>query len=340
MRSIPEISVVMSVYNGEKYLDEAIESILNQTYTNFEFIIINDGSKDRSLEIIEYYKNKDERIVIISRENKGLIVSLNEGIEKAKGKYIARMDADDICFSTRFEEQLKYMKENKLDLCGSWVQPFDKKIVHNLWTYPEHHSDIVFRSFFISSFAHPSVMIKKNIFSKLKYENEVAEDYKLWCDIMLSGAIVGNIQKVLLKYRLHENQITLTKSKELRESSNNISLQFARKLKNKVVPLVKEIQEIQEYNSTEKFKKILIKFLKFTKKYNIKDSNTIYIIKRIYTNASPKNPMIYLAYTNVTKNYEKDLKEEFILFVKSFIFVGGESSFYQFLKILKKMMKV
>ncbi|HIP11775.1 MAG TPA: glycosyltransferase family 2 protein, partial [Arcobacter sp.] len=102
----PMVSVLLSVYNGEKYLDEAIESILNQTYQDFEFIIINDGSTDKSLEIIEKYKKEDNRIVVISRENKGLIYSLNEGISQAKGKYIARMDADDISLATRFEEQV------------------------------------------------------------------------------------------------------------------------------------------------------------------------------------------------------------------------------------------
>ena len=109
----PKISVVMSVYNGQDYLDEAIQSILKQTYKDFEFIIINDGSIDKSLEIIEKYKQQDERIVLISRENKGLIASLNEGIEKARGKYIARMDADDISLPNRFEEQLKIMENDK-----------------------------------------------------------------------------------------------------------------------------------------------------------------------------------------------------------------------------------
>ena len=95
------ISVILPVYNGEKYLKESIESILNQTYTNFEFIIIDDGSKDSSLEIIKEYEKEDERIIVISRENKGLVASLNEGIATAKGKYIARMDADDVSLSER-----------------------------------------------------------------------------------------------------------------------------------------------------------------------------------------------------------------------------------------------
>ena len=105
----PMISVVMPVYNAEKYLDEAIKSILVQTCKDFEFIIINDGSNDKSLEIIEKYNIQDERIVLINRENRGLIASLNEGIEKTKGRYIARMDADDISLPDRFEKQIEFL---------------------------------------------------------------------------------------------------------------------------------------------------------------------------------------------------------------------------------------
>ncbi len=96
----------MPVYNAEKYLRESIESILNQTYKNFEFIIINDGSTDYSLKIINEYYKKDCRIKIISRENKGLVYSLNEGISIAKGEYIARMDGDDVCNLDRLENKL------------------------------------------------------------------------------------------------------------------------------------------------------------------------------------------------------------------------------------------
>ena len=109
----------------ENSTPQLYESILNQTYKDFELIIINDGSADNSLEIIEKYKQLDKRIVVISRENKGLIKSLNEAIEQSKGSYIARMDADDISLPTRFEEQLKFMKDEKLDMCGSWVEPFE-----------------------------------------------------------------------------------------------------------------------------------------------------------------------------------------------------------------------
>ena len=116
----PLVSVVLSVYNAEKHIVEAIESILTQSYKNFEFIIIDDGSTDGSLEIIKSYD--DERIILISRENKGLIASLNEGIEQAKGKYIARMDADDISLSSRFEEQVTFMEmHEEVGICGTTI---------------------------------------------------------------------------------------------------------------------------------------------------------------------------------------------------------------------------
>lgn len=189
----------MSVYNGEKYLDEAIESILKQTYKDFEFIIINDGSTDRSLEIIKKYKNQDNRIVLISRENKGLISSLNEGIEKSNGKYVARMDADDISLPERFETQIEFMETNK-DVCGTNIQLFNDDKIFKVWNYPEKDYEIKF----MTAFAHPTVIMRKEIFKSLKYDDcKDAEDYKLWCDIAIHNYKIGNLNKVLLKYRYH-----------------------------------------------------------------------------------------------------------------------------------------
>ncbi|WP_209299734.1 glycosyltransferase family 2 protein [Escherichia coli] len=107
------ISVVMPVYNSEKYLAEAIQSILNQTHKNFELICINDGSTDKSQEIIEYFSSRDARIVVINQPNKGVVSSLNLAISLAKYDYIARMDADDISHPTRLDKQIRYMTSNK-----------------------------------------------------------------------------------------------------------------------------------------------------------------------------------------------------------------------------------
>jgi glycosyltransferase involved in cell wall biosynthesis len=203
------ISVILPVYNGEKYLKESIESILNQTYTNFEFIIINDGSKDSSLEIIREYEKEDERIVVVSRENKGLIATLNEGIEKAKGKYIARMDQDDISLPERFERQIKVIKNNNIMVCGTYTKIIDEdgKYIKD-GIVPTQHDEIVKKLLECTNpLFHPTVMFKK--FDNIFY-NELAhncEDYELWLKYTEIGKI-ENLPEYLLKYRIELNSIT------------------------------------------------------------------------------------------------------------------------------------
>ena len=217
----PEISVVMPAYNAEKYIEEAIQSILDQSFKDFEFIIINDGSADNTLNLVQEFQKKDDRIVLIDRENMGLVHSLNEGISKSKGEYIARMDADDISLENRFIEQLKFMKSNSVDICGSSVQLFTGKNDIKVWSYPLLDRDIKFSLLFSCTFAHPGVMMRRRIFSSLRYRDcKYAEDYRLWVDAALSKFKMANINKVLLKYRLHENQVscknlTLQKSQSL-----------------------------------------------------------------------------------------------------------------------------
>jgi glycosyltransferase involved in cell wall biosynthesis len=211
----------MSVYNSEKYLEEAIESILAQTYTNFEFIIINDGSTDGSLNIIQEYMKNDKRIVLITRENKGLPYSLNEGIEKAKGKYIARMDADDISLPTRFEEQVKFMEENQdIGVCGTWAEVFGDNRKNELLRHPTIHEELKVRLLFSVCFAHPTVMIRKIILDKynLKYNIEYvnAQDYELWSRVSAVTKL-ANISKILLRYRVVNDSITVIANNEKKE---------------------------------------------------------------------------------------------------------------------------
>ena len=156
----PAISVLMSVFNSDKYLHEAIDSILKQTFTDFEFIIINDASTDSSVNIIKSYN--DIRIVLIENEtNIGLTNSLNKGIKRATGKYIARMDADDIALPFRFAEQFSFMELHaEIGICGTWVETFNEKGKIVVWDYPETHEKIICRQFFNVGFAHPTVMFR------------------------------------------------------------------------------------------------------------------------------------------------------------------------------------
>jgi len=217
----PLVSVVMSVYNAEKYLDESIQSILSQTYSNFEFIIINDGSTDESLEIIERYAEKDNRIIVISRENRGLIASLNEGIKKAKGKYIARMDADDISMPTRFEKQVEFMEKNKhIGICGTAVIGFGEDMKESIWKLSTKSSALKTQLLFSSCFAHPSVMMRKEVLvqNTLLYNQEFlhVEDYALWVELAKITEF-ANLSQPLLRYRVLKNSITRVADKNHQE---------------------------------------------------------------------------------------------------------------------------
>lgn len=225
-KTSPLVSVVMSVYNGEKYLREAIESILNQTFTDFEFIIINDGSTDDTLKIIKSYK--DLRIVLIDRENKGLVASLNEGINVARGKYIARQDADDWSVNTRLAKQVEYLEGNsEAVVVGSWITIIDDKStargVHRLYT---EDIDIKRELLLRSPFAHGSIMAVK---SKLParygiYDDKFypAEDYALWSELSQCG-VMYNLAKPLYSYRDNFLGISQTNTAKQKEAAKLIS---------------------------------------------------------------------------------------------------------------------
>lgn len=238
MKMNPLISVIMPVYNSEKYLNEAIESILNQTFSNFEFIIINDGSTDQSLEIIYQYKNQDDRIVLINRENRGLINSLNEGIEKATGKYIARMDADDISLPLRFEKQIELMENKKADICGCHYH-----LINEEGRYIDNHIVPLSQNSFLyylcltPPFAHPSVMIRKDFFDQkqLTYGNTsylAAEDYALWIELWQNNAKFENVDTFLFLYREINNSLSKRNLINIKNDTFNINKQFIANTKN------------------------------------------------------------------------------------------------------------
>lgn len=200
----PLISVVMSVYNGEKYLREAIDSILNQTFKNFEFIIINDGSTDRSLEIIQSYN--DDRIRLINQENTGLAKALNNGIGISKSDFIARMDADDIAYPERIQKQYKFLLNNPdYIIVGSNAKTIDKDGYFvrnsNLVTTDEGMKEMLPNTPFI----HPSVMFRKNCFYKAgkypEYMFNFGEDLILFNRMAKYGKF-ANLSENLIQYRV------------------------------------------------------------------------------------------------------------------------------------------
>lgn len=264
MNNNSTVSVVMSVYNAELYLEDAIESILSQTYKDFEFVIINDGSTDKSLEIIEKYKKQDQRIVLISRENKGLVVSLNEGIDLSKGEFIARMDADDISFPERFEKQIKFMDNHALDICGGHFLLIDDKAkVNGLNVIPISHEMCTLSLLFKVPFAHPSVMIRKSFLdnNSLKYgqsKYQIAEDLDLWVRMHKCGAKFGNVNNVILKYRMLDDSLSRVNNSLVLHDSKSIFKQFRKDNCNIASHIVKD-SSLQTLNTEEK--SLLVRYI-------------------------------------------------------------------------------
>lgn len=223
----PTISVVMPVYNAKPFLGEAIESILGQTYKDFEFIIINDGSTDGSKKIIESYAKKDKRIVVINQKNHGLVYSLNKGIAMAKGKYIARMDSDDISYPMRLERQLRIINSRQgVIVVGATYEAIDEEGNKlGITVVSTVDEDIKRELFCRCPFAHGSVLIDKNAIKKVNgYLQRVpVEDYDLWIRLSSEGKFY-NTKEILFAYRINKNSISHNnEQRQKRETRSLIS---------------------------------------------------------------------------------------------------------------------
>lgn len=225
------VSVIMPVFNSEKFLKASITSIIKQSYINFELIIINDGSTDESEKIIKSFN--DTRIVYLKNEkNLKIAKSLNIGISHAKGKYIARMDADDIAHLDRLRIQFNFMEANTdVDVCGSWITSFYENESPRLIKYPIQHEEIKIRLIFECPVAHPTVFAKRSFFEEKNYnENYIpAEDYKLWGDAIEKYKF-HNIPIPLLAYRAHADQTSYQKQSIQARITESIKMEILERL--------------------------------------------------------------------------------------------------------------
>lgn len=229
----PIISVIMPVYNADEYLSASIESILNQTYKNFEFIIINDGSTDNSEKIICSYN--DKRIKYIKYDsNLGYVARLNYGLSIASGTFIARMDADDISKPERLEKQLNFLNLNpSIALVGSCYEKIKDNINLGFKKQQQKPYQLKFRLLFGSNIAHPTVMFRRELIDLNRYfyksEFSPAEDYELWTRLVMEFELY-NMPISLLYYRIHSNQISKTKSKIQRENFRRAHASYVKSL--------------------------------------------------------------------------------------------------------------
>jgi glycosyltransferase involved in cell wall biosynthesis len=238
---MPHISVLMPVYNGERYLREAIESVLKQTFQDFEFLIINDGSQDDSDMIIQSFHDKRIRY-LINEKNLGLPKTLNKGLAAAQSPFIARFDCDDIMHPERLEKQCRFMKENPdVGVCGSAVQLIGK---NQQWDFPEDDDQIQPTLLFECCIMHPSVIMRSSILHRydIKYDEDIVpygEDYDMWVRIAQHTAL-HNLKTPLLNLRHHEGQMTTRFANQIHNPAIAVKKQLLNRLG--IQPTLAELQ--------------------------------------------------------------------------------------------------
>ncbi len=209
----PEVSVLVSCYNGDRWLSEAIDSVLAQNFEDFELILIDDGSTDDTWSIIQSYCVRDRRVVAISKKNTGLADSLNVGLAQAKGNWIARLDQDDLCEPTRLDEQINFVRNNPdVVLLGTGFLEFGKKGVIRTHIYPSSHRKLVRRLERSQGFfPHSSAFYRADVVRQVGGYNlriRWADDWRLWLELSLRGKIT-TLPKPLVRIRKHSDQMSL-----------------------------------------------------------------------------------------------------------------------------------
>jgi glycosyl transferase family 2 len=238
MPSNPMVSVVMSVFNGERFLREAMDSILDQRFRDFEFIVVDDGSTDRSASILDSYSKRDPRVTVCHKENSGLIESLNRGCLLAQGKYIARMDADDISVGDRLMWQVDFMEKHPhvavLGGAVEWIDAEGKSL--GTLRHPVEDGEIKSALLHDNVILHPTVIMQREAFVAAGgYRTAVvaAEDYDLWLRIAEHFQL-ANLEAIVLKYRIHPSQISVTKRRQ--QTLSALAVQVSASLRRRGIP--------------------------------------------------------------------------------------------------------
>lgn len=230
MPNYPAVSVLMPVFNAGAYLSEAITSVLDQTYRDFELIIINDGSTDTTLNILSAFST-DKRIRVINNDiNLGLVATLNKGLSECKGIFIARMDADDICDLRRIERQVRFLNENlEISIVGGAIRFFHNIVQPYTFHFPTTHDAIHASILFFCPLAHPAIMFRRTLIDNglIRFDNNYrhAEDYHLWSRL-LPQIKTANLPELVLHYRLHNSQVSSNQSNK----QYNVSLQVRKEI--------------------------------------------------------------------------------------------------------------
>ena len=245
MNKSPKISLIMSVYNGEDYLSEAIDSVINQSFTDWELIIINDCSTDGTGGILGKYESQDARIKVHTNEvNLRLPSSLNKALELANGKYIARMDADDICLPDRLQKQYDFMEKNSdVALSSCRFMTLKNGVVSSGGCGAKVDFESIKALLLVTNpILHPGIIAKADVIKRLGYDKNFTctEDMELWTRFVLAGEKVQILPEYLMIYRLHDKQITETTLEKQKTEIAAVQRNYLAKL---LEPMSKETEE-------------------------------------------------------------------------------------------------
>jgi glycosyltransferase involved in cell wall biosynthesis len=331
----PLISVIMPVYNGERFIRETIDSVLNQTYQNFEFIIVNDGSVDSTQQIINSYD--DKRIISLNlSRNQGVSSARNMGTDSSRGEFIAFCDADDLYDPGRLQTQLDFLTSNPtVDVCGSYFIVFEngREI---LIKHPITDQEIKEYFFTGNCIGQPSVMGKSSVFRKYKYDPELqaSEDYDLWARMATGGVVFANLPYPLVQYRLHPAQASKIKGKLLHITSKIVCTNYALAYLNNNI--------ISEYSKVEKtsiadFRKFIAELSAACDKKS-RDMNTFRpLIALQYKKLDRLGIRSFATLKLISAKYHIDFPAKYLLniFLLGFIRVNRNSSLFDTLTKLK-----
>ncbi|MBU3822746.1 glycosyltransferase family 2 protein [Flavobacteriaceae bacterium XHP0103] len=332
------VSIIMSAYNASAYIQEAIDSVINQSYTNWELIVIDDGSTDSTASIIKKNVSKDHRIKYLYQENAKQSKARNLGISHAKGKYVAILDSDDISHPERLIKQVAFL-ESKPDvvLCGSWFSMIGS---NRIIKCPEKHDEIKVALLNGNCIAHSSVMMRKEVLNELPViydlSKEPSEDYDLYARLVTKGKL-HNLQEVLLNYRIHNSQLSKKFSEIQIKNANEIKRSLFDVLELELLPteelVLKKILDNGngiKFNDIYILKQTQVKLLDFNREGFFEPlgfKSTILnfdktAVKSYFIKRNQFTPRIYLEYLKVKNelNFKLSVKDELKLVLKSLIF--------------------
>lgn len=340
MITYPTVTVLMPVLNGQRYLKEAVDSILKQSIQDIELLILDGGSTDNTVEIIKHFCAQDKRVKYINTQGMNISASLNIGIDLAKGYFLARMDADDISRPKRIETQINWLRKTNSELCGTGMLEFNGQYKRHV-IMPLSHEAIKLQLCFRSPFVHPSILMKTELAREFYYDQNrtYGEDYELWTRIALSSYRLTNCPSILLNFRIHSQQTTQKHFKK-----QLLSIADARKkYVDRLIPCHQSYDSISAFSDPMRAPTIqdARNLIRIFEKIDWADSDIKFeVLKSILRYVEPQSLRIYYELIGFKKRNVVSRNIGLPLLIQTLFRISSQDALYHFLKRLMLIRKI